>query len=46
MVHNSMGRDMIGGGTGGGCVDEEDTPVSWAQAVKKNIWSEQGTTVY
>lgn len=37
MVDNSLGRDMVGGGTGGGCVDKEDIPVRWSQAVKKNV---------
>lgn len=46
MVHKSLGRDMVKGGTGGGCVDKEDIPVCWGQAGKKNIWSEQGTTIY
>lgn len=37
MVDNCLGRDMAGGGTGGGRVDAEDTPVCRSQAVKKNI---------
>lgn len=36
MVHNSLGRDIVGGDTGGGCVDGEDFPVGWSQAVEKN----------